>query len=342
MHTCIKTLTLAAAAAALLAGPVLAQDKVVNIYSHREPKLIQPMLDALTKDTGIKTNVVFADKGMVERLKAEGANSPADLVLTVDAGRLNDLVEADLVQPITSVAVKANVPAAYAHPNGLWYGMSLRGRAIYASRERVPEIVAKALTYADLTHPKWKGKVCTRAGDHEYNVALLASVIAERGEAAGRQWLQGLKANLGRKPQGGDREQVQAIQTGQCDLAVANTYYYYLMLNNPQQKPWADSARIVFPDQAGKGMMMNVSGIALTKASPNRDNAIKLVEYLSGDKAQQMYAELNGEYPVNQRAEWSDFLKSLGTFKASDTALDRIAKARKAALQMINEIDYNS
>lgn len=342
MKTWIQTTLLATATVALFAGPASAQQKVVNLYSHREPKLIEPLLEAFTKDTGIQTNVVFADKGMVERLKAEGANSPADLVLTVDAGRLNDLVEADLVQPIPSSVAKANVPAAYAHPEGLWYGMSLRGRAIYASRDRVPENVAKALTYADLADPKWKGKVCTRAGDHEYNVALLASVIAEKGEAEARKWLQGLKANLGRKPQGGDREQVQAIMTGQCDLAVANTYYYYLMVTNPQQKPWADAARLVFPDQAGKGMMMNVSGIALTKASPNKENAIKLVEYLSGEKAQRMYGELNGEYPVNPKAESSDFLKSLGSFRASDTSLEKIAKARKAALQMMNEVDYNS
>ena len=338
----LKSATLAALAMALLAGPAPAQENVVNVYSHREPKLIQPMLDAFTADTGVKVNIVFADKGMIERLKAEGANSPADLVLTVDAGRLNDLVDSGMVQPMVSKTLEANVPAAFRQPDGLWYGLSLRGRAIFASRARVPEATAKALTYADLADPKWKGKVCTRAGDHEYNVALLASIIVEKGEANARKWLTGLKANLGRKPQGGDRDQVQAIYEGQCDLALANTYYYYLMTINEKQKAWADAAWIVFPDQAGRGMFMNVSGIALTKFAPNKANAVKLVEYLAGQKAQTMYAELNGEYPVNPKAEWSPFLQSLGPFKAADLLTDAVAKARKAALQMINEVDYNS
>lgn len=338
----LKPAALAALLLTTLAGPAAAQDNVVNLYSHREPKLIQPMLDAFTVDTGVKVNVVFADKGMVERLKAEGANSPADLVLTVDAGRLNDLVDAGLVQPVVSDALTASVPAAFRHPDGLWYGLSLRGRAIFASRKRVPEAIAKGLTYADLADPKWKGKLCTRAGDHEYNVALLAAVIVEKGEAKAREWLTGLKANLARKPQGGDRDQVQAIYEGQCDLALANTYYYYLMTINAKQTPWADSARIVFPDQGGGGMFMNVSGIALTRSAPHRADATKLIEFLAGTKAQTMYAERNGEYPVNPKAQWSPFLRSLGTFKTSDVPLAAVAKARKAALQMINEVDYNS
>lgn len=342
MNPWLQSATLAAAMLGALAGPATAQDNVVNLYSHREPKLIQPMLDAFTADTGVKVNVVFADKGMVERLKAEGANSPADLVLTVDAGRLNDLVDVGLVQPMMSDALAVSVPAAFRHPDGLWYGLSLRGRAIFASRERVPEEVAKGLTYADLADPKWKGRLCTRAGDHEYNVALLAAMIVEKGEAKARDWLAGLKANLARKPQGGDRDQIQAIYGGQCDLALANTYYYYLMTLNPKQLPWADSARIVFPDQAGGGMFMNISGIALTRAAPHRADAVKLVEFLAGTTAQTMYADRNGEYPVNPKAEWSPFLRSLGTFKASDVPLDAVAQARKAALQMINEVDYNS
>jgi iron(III) transport system substrate-binding protein len=273
-------------------------------------------------------------------LRAEGDNSPADLVFTADIGHLNDLVELDVVQPVSNATLESAVPAQYRHPDGKWFGLTLRGRVIYASRERVPEGAVQ--TYADLTDPQWKGRVCTRQGDHPYQIALLAALIAEEGEDAARAWLAGLKDNLARRPQGNDRAQVKAIMEGQCDLAIGNTYYMGNMLDDPEQRAWAESAYIVFPNQDGAGTHMNLSGVAMTKAAPNRDNAIALMEFLVSEPAQEMYAQLNHEYPVKPGVAWSDLLQSWGDFKMDPLSLAEVAKYRARALMMVNSVGYNS
>jgi iron(III) transport system substrate-binding protein len=320
-------------------APALAAEEV-NVYSTRQQFLIQPLFDAFTAQTGIAVNVVFAKEGLAERLRAEGDNSPADLVFTADIGHLTDLVDLGVVQPVESAALTDAVPEQYRHPDGLWYGLTLRGRVIYASKERVPE--GAVTSYADLADPKWEGKVCTRRGDHVYQVALLAAIIAEKGEDAARAWLEGVKDNLARKPQGNDRAQVKAIMEGQCDLAIGNTYYMGKMLDDPEQKAWAESAYIVFPDQAGNGTHMNLSGVAMTGAAPNRDNAVALMEFMVSDEAQGLYATLNHEYPVKPGVEWSDLLKGWGDFKMDPLSLDEVAKHRPAALMMVNSVGYNS
>lgn len=311
----------------------------VNVYSTRQAFLIEPLFEAFTARTGIAVNVVFAKAGLAERLRAEGDNSPADLVFTADVGHLTDLVALDVVQAVDSPALESAVPERYRHPDGKWFGLTLRARVIYASKDRVPEGAVQ--TYADLTDPRWEGRVCTRRGDHVYQVALLAAMIAEKGEEAARAWLQGLKDNLARTPQGNDRAQVKAIHQGECDLSIGNTYYMGKMLDDPDQRPWAESVRIIFPNQDGRGTHMNLSGVAMTRSAPNRAAALALMEFMVSDAAQRLYAELNHEYPIKAGVAWSELLASWGDFKRDPIPLAEVAAHRDAALRLVNEVGYN-
>lgn len=334
-------LGLAVAAATLTTGPNGAQaEGEVNVYSLRQPFLIEPLLTAFTAKTGIKTNVVFAKDGVVERMKAEGANSPADVILTVDIGRLNDAVEAGVVQPVTSKTLEANVPANFRDPEGRWFALTQRARLIYASKDRVKP--GEITSYEELADPKWKGRICTRSGKHDYNIALLGAMIAHHGEEKAEKWLAGLKANLARKPQGNDRAQVKAIREGECDLSLGNNYYYGAMLSDPDQKAWADAVNPVFATIGGaKGTHVNVSGIAMSKSAPNRDNALKLMEFLSSDEAQEIYATANFEYPVNPSVKWSPVVESWGRFTPDDLPLSAIAELRAAAVKMVDRVGYD-
>jgi iron(III) transport system substrate-binding protein len=320
------------------AAPALAEE--VNIYSHRQPELIQPLLDAFTAETGITTNVAFVDKGMAERLTAEGDRSPADLVLTVDIARLTEVVAAGVTQPVTSAVLEANIPAEYRDPAGQWFGLTARARIIYASKDRVQ--AGEVTTYEDLADPKWQGRICTRSGTHDYNVALTAAIMAHHDEAFTKTWLEGVKANLARKPDGGDRDQVKAIWAGECDIAVGNTYYMGQMLADPEQAEWAGSVNVVFPSFADGGTHMNLSGVAMTKAAPNKDAALKLMEWLSGDAAQKIYAETNYEFPVKAGVERSQLVQSWGTFTPDTKPLTEIAALRPAALRLIETVDFDN
>lgn len=314
----------------------------VNLYSYRQPFLINPILEAFTAETGIQVNTVHAKKGIVERLKSEGEASPADVVLTVDVGRLHDLVEADLVQPVASDVLSANIPSQYRHPDGKWYGLTVRGRVIYASVDRTEP--GEVNSYADLTAPALKGRVCTRSGKNLYNVSLIASVIAHQGEENAKAWLTDLRDNLAQKPQGNDRAQAKAISEGVCDYALANTYYYGKMATNeknPEQKDWAEAVRIIFPNQDDRGTHVNISGAVVTKHAPNVDNAVKLLEYLSSDEAQRLYAEQNFEYPVKDGIELHPLVASWGNFNADTINLDEVAKQRAAASRMVDEVAYD-
>jgi iron(III) transport system substrate-binding protein len=322
----------------VLSTPVVSAQEIVNIYSYRQPFLIQPMLDTFTRQTGIKVNVVFAKKGVVERLQQEGKNSPADLVLTVDIGRLQELADAEVLQAVHNDILKRNIPEQYRAQNDLWFGLTLRVRNIYASVERVKDL---NLSYESLAEPQWQGRICTRSGKHEYNVALIASMIAHHGEADTQQWLAGVKNNLARKPQGNDRAQVKAIKEGICDLALGNSYYFGKMLTDENQIAWAQAVNIIFPNQDGRGAHVNISGIALTKAAPNKENAIKLMEFLSDDLAQRMYAELNFEYPVKAGVNPSGLVSSWGEFKADPLALEEISKYRKEAVKLVDKVDFD-
>lgn len=330
----LSTLALALTGAAL---PALSQE--VNVYSHRQPELIQPLIDAFTAESGIAVNIAFVDKGMVERLVAEGKRTPADLVLTVDIARLSEVVNAGVTQPVDSAVLQANIPARYRDPGNQWFGLTSRARIIYASKDRVAE--GEVTTYEDLADPKWKGRICTRSGTHDYNLALLGAVIAHDGEPAAKAWAEGVRANLARKPAGGDRDQVKAIWAGECDISLGNTYYMGEMLADPEQAEWANSVRIVFPTFVEGGTHMNISGVAMTKAAPNHDAALKLMEFLSSDEAQKIYAETNHEFPVKPGVPVSALVASWGSFTPDTLPLIDIAAGRPVALKIMEEINFD-
>ena len=324
---------------ALLACSVPALAQEINVYSHRQPELIQPLVDAFTAETGIKVNVAFVDKGMAERLQAEGDRSPADLVLTVDIARLMQIVDAGVTQAVQSDVLDANIPETLRDPNDQWFGLTSRARIIFASKDRVQP--GEITTYEDLASDKWKGRICSRSGLNDYNVALLGAMVARSGEEAATKWIEGVKANLARKPDGGDRDQVKAIAAGECDIAIGNTYYIGQMLNDPEQKPAAEAVNLVFPVFEGGGTHLNITGVAMTKSAPNKENALKFMEWLSGDTAQKIYAETNYEYPVKPGVERSALVQSWGEFTPDTTPLADIAKARAAALKIMETVDFD-
>jgi len=314
---------------------------VVNVYSYRQPALIDPLFEAFTKATGIEVRTVFAENGLVERLAQEGRNSPADVLLSADVGRLVEAVERDLAQPVDSPAITGKVPANLRDAGNLWFGLTMRARVVYASRDRVS---AEAISYEDLADPKWKGKICLRPGNHPYNLGLIAAMIAHKGEDATRDWLRGLKANLAVKPSGNDRSQAKSVFAGECDLALANTYYMGKMLTNdkePEQKEWAKNVRILFPASPDFGTHVNISGMLMAKNAPNRDNAMKLMEFLAGDEAQRLYADGNFEYPVNPAIPASELVRSWGAFTPDSLAVAEIAKYESAAARLVDEVQFN-
>lgn len=335
------------AAAALAAGiayaPFAAQaDGVVNIYSYRQPDLIKPLLDAFTAETGIETEVLFLDSGIDERIAAEGSNSPADLIFTVDIGRLAGAKDAGVTQPVDNEAINANIPEQYRDSEGHWFGLTTRGRVLYASKDRVDQ---DTITYEELADPKWKGRICTRSGQHVYNIALFASMIAHKGAEEAETWLEGFKENLARKPDGNDRAQAKAVHAGECDIGLGNTYYVGLMKTNekePVQKEWAESIKVLFPNGEDRGSHVNISGMALAKHAPNKDNAIKLMEFLSSPNGQQIYAEQVFEYPIGPGTEASEIVKSFGEIKPDALPLEEIAKHRKAASEMVDRVGFDA
>jgi iron(III) transport system substrate-binding protein len=323
-------------------SPLAQAEGVVNVYSYRQPQLIEPLFAAFTKKTGIDVKMVFAEKGLVERLEQEGSLSPADVLLTSDASRLVEAAAKDLAQPVTSEAILSKVPAALRSSENLWFGLTMRARVIYASAERVKQ---DSLSYEELADPKWKGKICSRPFDHPYNLALTAAIIAHHGEDFTRNWLQGVKANFAVKPNGNDRSQAKSVMAGECDLALGNTYYMGLMANNekePEQKDWAKASRIVFPASPDMATHVNISGMLLAKNAPDKDNALKLMEFLASDEAQALYAAGNYEYPVNPAVAPSDTVKSWGTLTPDTMNVAEISKHIKRAAELVAEVDMNN
>lgn len=336
MTTSIRAAAVAVAAS-FFASSALADE--VNIYSYRQPELIEPILAEFTAETGIDVNVAFLKKGVVERLVAEGKRSPADLVLTVDIAQLASVIDAGVTQPIASDMVTASVPAEFRDPDGNWVGLSARARIIYASKDRVAD--GEVTTYEDLTSDAWKGRICTRSGTHEYNLALTSAVVSRYDTEYATGWLEGVKANLARKPQGNDRAQIKAIFAGECDISIGNMYYMGLMMDNPEQTAWADSVRLVFPKFEDGGTHLNVSGIAMTSAAPNKDNAVKLIEFLVSAKGQALYAELNDEYPINPSVPVSERVASWGSFTPDNTPLLDLALNRATALRLVETVGFD-
>ena len=317
-----------------------AQD--IIIYSERQPDLIKPLITLFEQETGLKSQVQYFNKGMLERLRAEGVNSPADVILTIDIGNLIALKEAGVVTAIRDNAeIEANIPMQYRDAEGEWFGLTMRARLFYASKERVQE---DAVDYEDLVDTKWRGRICMRNGQHAYNIALIASMIAHHGEDEAKAWLEGVKANLIGKPNGNDRAQAKAIYAGACDIAIGNSYYLGLMKNNesePEQKEWFQTLKVIFPNQNTRGTHVNISGMALAKYSPHQANALRFMEFLSSPKAQSIYAEQVYEYPLKEGAILSDDVRSFGVLNPDSLDLTQIASWRKRASELVDEIGLN-
>ena len=326
-----------ALASCLLAAPAFAQS--VNLYTTREPALLNPVIEAFTKDTGIKVNAVFLKDGLQERIRAEGANSPADVMLMVDVGEINAAVDAGITQPIKSDLVDKTVPAQL-RPDNNWVTLTKRARVVVVSKERVKQ---DAITYEELADPKWKGKFCIRAGQHPYNNALFAAYLAHHGAEKTETYLKAVRANAARKPGGGDRDVARDILSGQCDIAIINTYYIGLMSKaTNEQKGWYEAIKPLKTTFANGGTHVNVSAAAIAKHAPNKENAVKLIEYMLGEKAQHIYADGNFEFPVNADVKEAEAVKLLGAVTPDKLPLADIAKNRKAASELVDKAGFDN
>jgi iron(III) transport system substrate-binding protein len=334
-----RMLTLMSLFVAASAVPAIAKE--VNIYSARQEVLIKPLLDKFTAETGIKVNLVAGNAdALVQRLQKEGINSPADVLLTVDAGNLNRATELGLFQPVRSQVLEKAVPASYRDANGNWFGLSMRARPIMYAKDRVkPSDLA---TYQDLANPKWKGKVCVRSSSNVYNQSMVSAMISANGTAAAESWSKGLVANFARPPQGGDRDQIKALAAGQCDVALVNTYYLGGMITASQAEDKAAAAKvgIIWPNQKERGVHVNVSGAGVTKHAKNRENAIRLLEYLTSDAAQRWYAEVNYEYPVRKGTPVSETLAKFGKFKTDNIKLSELGKHNSEAVKLMDRAGW--
>ena len=323
-------------------SPVAQADSEVTIYSARKEDLFKPLLDRFTAETGIKARLVTASAdALLARLVREGRNSPADVFITVDAGRLHQAREAGVLQPVESAALDNAVPAAYRDPQGLWVGLSLRARPIMYAHGRVkPEELS---SYEALADPKWRGRICIRSSSNVYNQSLVASMIAANGESATLDWLKGLVKNFARKPAGGDSDQIRAAAAGECDIAIANTYYLARMKTAQAGSPEHEAASqisVFWPNQEGRGAHVNVSGAGVTASAPNRDNAIRLLEFLVTNASQAWYAEVNNEYPVTPDVQWSEAVVELGRFKADDLNLSELGKNNALAVKLMDQAGW--
>ena len=313
----------------------------IRIYSARAPALLQPMLDAYTAKTGVDFDVLYLPDGMAQRLEAEGAATPADIVLTADIIRMAEMDALNIFAALDSPILNANIPAKWRDDDLRWFGLSARARVAAVSKTRVG---AGALTrLEDLADAEWRGRICSRAGSHPYNRALLASVVAHAGADAARKWAAGFVANLARKPQGNDRAQVSAIHSGRCDVALINTYYYGLMRHNlqdPEQQQWADSVRLVFLNQAERGQHVNITGAAMLATSDKYDAVVAFLEWLTGAEGQGIYSGINYEYPINPQVTPSAELRSWGAFKADDLPIEEIANNAETAQRIIDRVGW--
>ena len=314
------------------------QAQEVNLYTHREPGLIKPILDKFTAETGVKVNVVFAKSGLAERIQSEGERSPADLLLSVDVSTLTQAIGLGITQPIVTPTLEKAVPATLRAKDGSWVGVSARARVIYASKDRVKE---SALSYEDLADPRFKGKFCIRSGQHEYNTSLIAAALAHNGPEKTEAWLKGVRANLAKKPSGGDRDVAKDIASGACDIGIGNMYYVGLMSKDANQKAWVNAIKVVMPTFKSGGTHVNISGLVMAKHAKNKAEAIKLTEWLVGKPAQELYAALNYEYPVVSGVAVDPSIAGMGSPKVDTISLDEVARNRKAASELVEKVGFD-
>ena len=327
-------LVLAAAGAALADGEV-------NLYSHRHYDADRVLYDRFEKQTGIEVNVIQgkADE-LIARLSREGAASPADILMTVDAGRLVRAQSMGLLKPATSALLRANVPAHLRDPAGHWVALTQRARVFVYHPDRVSP--GELSTYADLAHPRWKGRILIRSSSNIYNQSLLASIIAHDGESGAAAWAAGVVANMARTPQGNDRDQMKAVAAGEGDLAVVNTYYVGRLIDSEDEyeREVGERVRVFFPNQEDRGAHVNVSGAGITMSAGNRDNAVRLLEFLTAAEAQELFSAANYEYPVNPAVSPSALLQSWGGFTADDLPLNRLGELNADAVRVFDRAGW--
>ncbi|WP_101674844.1 Fe(3+) ABC transporter substrate-binding protein [Alloalcanivorax mobilis] len=315
------------------------ESEEVNVYSARKEALIKPLLERFTEQTGVKVNLITGNAdALVERIKAEGEHSPADLLLTTDAGRLYRADQAALLASTDNAVLEDAVPAELRDPQGRWFGLSVRARVIVYAPDRVES--AQLSSYEGLADPRWRGRLCVRSSDNIYNQSLVASLIAHDGAEATETWVRGLVANLARNPVGGDRDQIKAVVAGECDLALVNTYYLAMMQADPQSQETASRVAVFWPNQDGRGTHINISGAGVTRDAPNRDHAVRLLEFLVSDEAQRWYADANHEYPVRATVPASDRLSSWGDFKADTLPLVKLGELNGEAVRVMDRAGW--
>ena len=316
-------------------------DEVVNVYSARHYDTDDALYKQFEADTGIEVNIIEGGSdALLERLRREGRRSPADLFITVDAGRLNKAEELGIFQPVNSSVLEERVPGNLRHPDGLWFGLTQRVRVILVSKDRVED--GAITSYEDLAKPEWKNRVLIRSSSNIYNQSLVGSVLETHGQDAALAWCRGLVANLARRPQGGDRDQIRAVAAGEADVAVANHYYYAMLLNSDEQadRDAANAVRLIFPNQDDRGAHVNISGAGVVKTAPNKENAIKFLEYLVSPQAQAIIASGNSEYPVTSDAKLTPVLEEFGSFKADDVSAYKFGKNNRNAIRMMDQAGW--
>ena len=340
MTTPLKTSLLALTAAAVLAPAAHAEGEL-NLYSSRHYDTDERLYSDFEAATGITINRIEGDADeLIARMQAEGANSPADVLLTVDTSRLERAKDAGILQPVDSAVLEARLPSYLQDADNQWFGFSQRARIIFYDKADVAE---PPLSYVDLADPKYKGQVCSRSGTNVYSQTLLAAVIENHGEAAAKDWAAGVVANFARDPQGGDTDQLRALVSGECDIAVSNTYYFARALRTPVDGLSAEQMENigwVFPAQNAEGAHMNLSGGGVAAHAPNRDNAVKFLEYLASDQAQEYFSAGNDEYPAVPGVGLSPSVAALGIFRPDAVDLSKVAKNLPAAQQIFNEVGW--
>ena len=335
-----RLVLLVAALGALVCFTRTGHAEALNIYSHRQPFLIEPFIEAFEAKTGVAVNVVYSSKGLAQRLQAEGERSPADVVLTVDIGRLWVYADKELLAPVESEILKTNIPAHLRDPDNHWFAFSRRARVIAYSKSRVD--TANISRIEDLADPRWEGRICSRPGSHVYNRALLSSIVAANGEEAAEVWARGLVGNLAQRPQGNDRAQIKAIHEGVCDLALVNSYYFGKVKNSDifEQRQWVSDIGILFTNQADRGNHINISGGGVARYSKNKAAAVKFLEFLTGAEAQVLYTEINYEFPVKPGVVAGEEVSSWGNFEADRLPIGRIAELAPTAQRIIDRAGW--
>ena len=329
-------------ALSLSATAATAQEKVVNVYSSRHYQTDEALYSGFTKQTGIKVNRIEAgEDALIERVRNEGARSPADVLITVDAGRLGRAEQLGLFQPVRSAVLESRIPASFREPSGQWFGFSMRARILAYNKDKVKPTELRS--YEDLADSRWKDRICVRSSTNIYNLSLMGALIDRLGEAKAEQWARAVRGNMARDPKGGDTDQLKAVAAGECDVAISNHYYYARLARSekPEDKAVAGKLGVVFPSLAGKGTHVNISGAGVLKHAPHRDAAIKFLEYLASDEAQRYFADGNNEWPVAPGARVTNpVLSALGEFQYDPINVAVLARNQPVAQKIFDRVGW--